>query len=201
MERDAYKNELASKADGLPHMREKCAKANAIASQADANCQMHSRVAMQAEERVKALGFQLHQASMRAEHERTKCESLDKDKVALRNEVQRMQELVSKCHASFDYESKHVKKVRRRKASHADEDSRESGTSYPSTYYKGKRTDSNPKQFYQSGDGNYKSSGSNPKAQGQFGNTEQNPSGERRYVNFKNHRKISFGVTMAVSSS
>jgi hypothetical protein len=75
----------------------------------------------------------------------------------------------------------------RRKASHADEDSREAGPSYPSTYYKGKRTDSNPNQFYQSSDGNYRSSGSNPKAQGQFGNGEQNPSGEKRYVSFNTH--------------
>ncbi len=107
MERDTYKNDLASRMDELPQMRERCAKADAIASQAEANSQMHARAAMQSEERVKALEFQVHQATVRAEHERARCESLDKDKEALRGEVQRMQELVSKCHASFDYESKH----------------------------------------------------------------------------------------------
>jgi hypothetical protein len=107
MERDTYKNDLASRAEELPKMREKCAKADAIASQAEANSQMHARAALLAEERVKALELQLHQATMRAEHERARCESVDKDKEALRGEVQRMQELVSKCHASFDYESKH----------------------------------------------------------------------------------------------
>jgi len=107
MERDTYKSDLATRADELPRMREKCVKADAIAAQAEAVAQTHMRAAMQAEERVKALEFQLHQATMRAEHERARCESLDKDKEALRGEVQRMQELVSKCHASFDHESTH----------------------------------------------------------------------------------------------
>jgi chromosome segregation ATPase len=107
MERDTYKNDLASRTDELPRMREKCAKADSITAQAEANAQMHAKAAIQAEERVKALEFQLHQAAMRADHERARCDSLDKDKEALRGEVQRMQELVSKCHASFDFESKH----------------------------------------------------------------------------------------------
>jgi hypothetical protein len=107
MERDTYKNDLVSRTEELPRMREKCAKADVIASQAEANAQVHAKAAIQAEERVKALEFQLHQAAMRADHERARCDSLDKDKEALRGEVQRMQELVSKCHASFDFESKH----------------------------------------------------------------------------------------------